>query len=247
MARAFWASRSLGRRRWRLERRAVARPALDAARAKTAAHAATAVGRRLSDRRRPRRRRVQNRRRFLGQKYAARSIADQRRTPGETAAKRRENKQLPAFDAPVADPLVERQRYRRRRSVGVPVDGDDDLVFGKFEALGAGFDDPDIRLMRHEPVDLLAFPLRALRHFKYGVGNFLNGVAEYFLAVHPHLADRRGRGGAAVGEKMFGEPSVCGEIGCKDAARRGGRVRLVGREDDRAGAVAEEDAGSAIA
>ena len=55
---------------------------------------------------------------------------------------------------PSATPCVERQRDRRRRGVGVALDGDDHLVGRQLQPLADRVDDPPVGLVRHQPVEV---------------------------------------------------------------------------------------------
>ena len=72
----------------------------------------------------------------------------------------------PRLIRPSLDRRVERERNRRRRGIGVPVDGDHHLFGRKAQFLRGGVEDSRVGLVRHDPVDVRRAsgpPRRALR------------------------------------------------------------------------------------
>ena len=73
--------------------------------------------------------------------------------PGEAAADPCQHDVLAGADASVAHRVVERERNRRRRGIGVPVDRGHHLVDRQVQLLRGRLDDADVGLMRNQPVD----------------------------------------------------------------------------------------------
>ena len=93
--------------------------------------------------------------------------------------------------------------------------------------------------MRDDPVDVVDVEAGLGQHFVQHVGEIDDRVAEHLAALHPQLADGAGGRGAAVDEQQVVVAAVGVELGGEDAA-----VAVLGLEHQRAGAVAEQDAGA---
>ena len=102
-----------------------------------------------------------------------------------------------------------------------------------------GVEDALVGLVRHHPVDLVGAVAGRLEHLVEHVGEVDDRVAEHLLALHPQLADRAGGRDAAVDIEQVVVAAVGVEPGGEDAAILG----VLGLQHDRAGAVAEQDAG----
>ena len=76
------------------------------------------------------------------------------------------------------------------------------------------------------------------KHFVEDVGKIDDRVTEHLAALHAQLADRLGGRRPAVDEQQFVVAAVGMQLGRQDAA-----IAVLGLEHQRAGAVAEQDAG----
>src|SRR6266851_272905 len=83
------------------------------------------------------------------------SVTQQHRAPGEAAADALEQHVVAGLHAAVAHGDVERERDRRRRRVGVAIDGDDAFRLGKAELLRDVGDDAHVRLVRNVDVEVV--------------------------------------------------------------------------------------------
>src|SRR5262245_25194174 len=77
----------------------------------------------------------------------------QSRTPGEAAAHGLEHDVLARLNASVAHRLIQRQRYRSGRSIGVAIDRHDHAIHAQAELARGGFDDAQVGLVRDQPID----------------------------------------------------------------------------------------------
>src|SRR5574343_1662663 len=104
--------------------------------------------------------------------------------PGKAAADAFDQHLLAALDAPVAHSFVERQRHRGCGSVAMTIDSHDDLVAINPQLLAGGFNDPDVRLVRNQPVDIGRRDARTLADFLGDIGQDAYGELENGLPVH---------------------------------------------------------------
>ena len=65
------------------------------------------------------------------------------------------DQQIAALDLPIGDADRQGQRDRRGRGVAVILNGHNDAVHPNAQLARGGFDDPDIGLMWHDPVDVI--------------------------------------------------------------------------------------------
>ena len=95
----------------------------------------------------------------------------------------------PVLDAPVARRRRRARAESRRPRCCRAGHGDDDLFRRDAELLGGGVDDALVRLVRHEPVDVLrASCAVAAKASSIDVGDHDDGVAEDLAALHPQDA-----------------------------------------------------------
>ena len=121
------------------------------------------------------------------------------------------------------------------------------LSVGDAELPGARVDDPLIGLVRHEPVDVVGGGAGRLEGGVDDVGDHADRVLEDLAPLHAHMADGAGRRRPAVDVELFLVLAVGAEMRGEHAAV-GDRARALLRfQHDRAGAVAEEHAGRAVA
>ncbi len=64
-----------------------------------------------------------------------------------------QHQQLPGLDATVADGMVECNRHGRRRGIAMLLHRDDDALHRKSQLPGRRLDEPQIRLVRYQPID----------------------------------------------------------------------------------------------
>ena len=128
----------------------------------------------------------------------------------------------------------------------MPVDRDDDLVFGNAELLRRCFDDPAIGLVRHEPVDLVARNAGCGEGLFDHVGDHADRVLEHFAAFHAQMAGGARRRRPAIDIELVLVPAVRTQMGRQNARVRcqpdaGGLL-----DDNGAGAIAEEHGGTPV-
>ena len=154
------------------------------------------------------------------------------------------------LDAAAVDRLGQRERHRRGRRVPVPVEVDEDPVHRQVEALGDGLDDPDVRLVRDEQVDVGGLQAGLLDRRRGPWRRASSWRTGRSPCPPSGCSARRARWSPADGGR-------CGPAGRHpdhvrarrlgrelEAERAAGLVRR--RQHDRARAVAEEDAGVAV-
>ena len=76
------------------------------------------------------------------------------RAPGQPATQRFHQHEMAGPDAAVRHRLVESERDRGGRCIGVALDRDHGLVPRQAELAADRIDDPGIRLVRHQPIDI---------------------------------------------------------------------------------------------
>ena len=72
------------------------------------------------------------------------------------------------------------------------------LFGGQAEFSSHGIDDPAVRLMRNQPVDICRDEIVGAQSLVDDLAQALNGMTKDLAALHPQKARARGRGGAAV-------------------------------------------------
>ncbi len=145
---------------------------------------------------------------------------------------------MPSLNATVTHRGIEGQRNRRCRRIGMIVHRNHDVFHWQIQLRCCGLDDAEIRLVRHQPVDILVAVTMAIESFSSNRSEGGNGAFENGVAIH---ADERGFGshGAVAGgdagrhvEKLFVFP-VSMDMGNDDP-------RFLGpTEYDRARAISE--------
>ena len=86
--------------------------------------------------------------------YSVALQAHQDRAPGKAATKGFHQNQLTLLDAPIANAHVECHRHRRGGGIAVVLHRQNDFFHRHVEAFGHRLNDANIRLMRHQPVEL---------------------------------------------------------------------------------------------
>ena len=81
--------------------------------------------------------------------------AHQRTAPGEAAAHTFQQHQVAFLDAAVLDRLEQGERDRRGGGVRVPVHGRHHPLGRQVEAFAGCLDDPHVRLVGHQPIDIV--------------------------------------------------------------------------------------------
>src|SRR5690625_2534414 len=169
------------------------------------------------------------------------------RSPGEAAAHGFKQYQVAFLDAPVRLCFCKSQGDGGRRGISMPINGHDHTVTWQVEALGHGLDDPDIGLMRYQPVDLRRLEPVLLKRRVDRLRHLHDRVAKDLAALHAQESGRLCRGRSAVYIERVVMAPVRIEMGGQDAALGGGAVRRRCRQHDGAGTVAKEDAGAPVA
>ncbi len=83
------------------------------------------------------------------------------------------------------------------------VDRDHHFFHGHVQLLGRGFNNADIGLMRHQPVDLVRVDMIVRQNLPHDIGLIFHGVFENLAAFHLDMARRLRRRWAAIGIKQF--------------------------------------------
>ena len=152
----------------------------------------------------------------------------------------------PTLTRPLVDRLGQGDRHGRRGRVAVLVEVDEHAVHRQVQALGDGLDDPDVGLVRDEQVDVGRLEAGALDGRQRGRRQRPGREPVGLLALHPDEVLAAGDG--------LGRRRALGPAGRQpdhvralrlgrhlDAEAAAGLVR--GGQHDRAGPVAEQDAG----
>jgi hypothetical protein len=121
----------------------------------------------------------------------------------------------------------------------VVLHGDNHAVHAHAHLLGGAGDDPQVRLMRHDPGDIVGGQPRLPQRGFGGFRKLFNGMAENLLALHLQYTRRPAGGDAAIDIEQIAVAPVGIEVGGEDAAVGGRAVAFLGLEDQRAGPVAE--------
>jgi hypothetical protein len=100
------------------------------------------------------------------------------------------NGQRAAFDPPVGHRIGERERDRRRRCIAVAIDRSDDFLGRDAKFVRRTVDDPLVRLVRDEPIDIGSRIAGGFEGVLDHVGDHRHGVPEYLPAFHAQMADR---------------------------------------------------------
>src|SRR6187402_395086 len=122
--------------------------------------------------------------------------ADERAAPRDAVAERAHQHGVPALDTPVAQALVESDRYRRARGVAVALDVEHEAVERDAETQRHLRDDSKVRLVGHHPSDVARRELRAFEGGARSLGQILHGDLEDVLTDHEHFV--------AVGSERLG-------------------------------------------
>src|ERR1700694_4641167 len=102
-----------------------------------------------------------------------------RRAPGHAAAKRGEHERVALPHPTLGYGVAQRDRYRGGRGITEAIDVNEDLRTIEPEALGDGFDDAGVRLVRNEEVDVLEPQPRRCERLLRSVGPRRNGELEH--------------------------------------------------------------------
>src|SRR5262249_57677292 len=80
----------------------------------------------------------------------------------------------------------------------MPIDRGDDLSRWDAELVRRAVDNPLVRLMRNEPVDVLGRVAGDLEGVLDHIGDHRHGVAKHFATFHAQMADSASRGRPAI-------------------------------------------------
>ena len=171
---------------------------------------------------------------------------DGHRARGEAGAEGHDHDVVTDLDPTRIDRLGQGDRDRGGRRVAVLVQVHEHLVHRQAETVGHRLDDPDVGLVRDEQVDVRGLETGLGHRRERGRGEGPGGEAIGLAPLHPDemLAApdglRRRRALCATGRQPdhVGTLRLGGELDAEPAAGLGRR-----RQDDRAGPVAEQDAG----
>ena len=170
------------------------------------------------------------------------SIPEDRRAPGKSAAHRFQHDDVAALDSAILHRGVERQRNRCRRRVGVPVDRDHDLFGRQAELLRGGVEDSRIGLVRNDPVDVVGRSGPAADSTSLSTSARLTtawrNTSRPFMRSLPTVPVVDGP--PSTNSRSLWRPSAWSLVA------RMPRSPSSAPQHERAGAVAEQDAGRAV-
>ncbi|ENN85877.1 hypothetical protein RHSP_17726 [Rhizobium freirei PRF 81] len=172
--------------------------------------------------------------------------AQQHGTPGKAAAHGLKHHHIALLDSPVTGSSRDRQRDRSGRGVAMKVDGDHNFFGSNPELLGGAVDDAPVGLMRHQPVQIVHGRAGRIEGSLDDIRDHADGVLEHFAPRHVQNADRARRGRPAVDVELFLVRAIGAQACGQHAAIRVGAAPLARFENQRTGAVTEENAGRAI-
>ena len=166
-----------------------------------------------------------------------------RRPPVQAGSEARGQEKVAALDRPLAIQLVQGDRDRAGRGVAVALQVLEDGIAVEPEHVAGGVNDPNVGLMRDEPADVAHLAVGVGEHGEGGIGQDPHRPLEDGSAVHRQVmkALLEGRGGRR-------NPAAAGRP-AREVAAGAIRAELVGhqslirfarRQQDRAGAVAEQ-------
>jgi len=131
------------------------------------------------------------------------SEANQRRSPGKTAAKGFQQYQLTRFDPAIPHPFVEGDGNGSRRGIAVLVEGQHHLVEAHAELLGSGADDAEVGLMRHQPVQLARLDAGSGKGIGHDFAQTGDRYLEDIVALHIHVGFELGPRHTATGLRQL--------------------------------------------
>ena len=140
----------------------------------------------------------------------------------------------------------ERQRHGGGRGVGVAIDGDHHPLHGKIEFAGGTVQNPLIGLVRHHPIDVAwseTVGSQGLLQHRRQIGD---RMTEDFPPLHAQMPDRLAERRPAIHLQQRIKTSVRMQVCREDSAILAGAATLFAPQHDRAGAIAEQDAGGTI-
>ncbi len=128
----------------------------------------------------------------------------------------------------------------------MPIDRDHHLVHRHVQPLGGGFDDAQVGLVRHQPIQVVLVQLVGVEGFLHDRIQGLDRVLEDLAALHqdPRAVVGLVRFEAGRDADRIPEQLLLAAIGMQMGAEDAGLA--VGLEHHRAGAIAEQHAGGAI-
>ncbi|MOA02083.1 hypothetical protein D3C78_1215190 [compost metagenome] len=100
--------------------------------------------------------------------------------------------------------------------------------------------------MRNQPVEVIRRRARRLKGLFDHVGDHADGVLEHFPAFHAQMTNGTCRGRSAIDIELFLVRTVGTQLRGQNAAIGGGTLAFAGFKNQRAGAIAEENAGGAV-
>ena len=101
--------------------------------------------------------------------------------------------QVAAFDAPVADGLVEGKGYGRGRGVGMALDGDHHFFLRQAKFSGGAVENALVGLMGHQPVDVFGGEAVGVERFTDDGRQVFDRVAKDLAPDHAYMTDGLGR------------------------------------------------------
>ena len=168
--------------------------------------------------------------RASGASRAGRSDPEDGRAPGVAGAEHGGEDQVALLDLALLAPVVDGQRHRRRGRVAVPHDGVEGLFLRDLGVLDDRLVDPEVGLVRHEPVDLVPGEARLGERVVGRHDHVAHRVEEDLLAAHLRVH-------VAVGRRVVrvvpdeGQPRDLEDLHVEVPGARA--VRLAVREDAR--------------
>src|SRR6056297_508882 len=173
------------------------------------------------------------------------SVFYQGRAPCEPAAESFEQHGVAALDSTRADGHVQRHGHRGRRGVAVNVDGHDDAIHRHIQLARGRLDDPEIGLVRNQPVEVVFFHVVVRQRLVDDPAQRVDRNLEHLVALHAY-----GQPAARLGPEAPGYADIDAEqVGMVAIGMNvsGQNTRLgIGLQYRRARAVAEQHAGRAV-
>src|SRR5258706_1845743 len=169
--------------------------------------------------------------------------AQQYCAPGKASAHGFEQQRLTRMNAAVACRLVQRERNGCRRRVSVMVHRRNQFFFWQAKSFRRRLHDPDVGLMRDEPIEIRHRQAGGLQHFVGSFFEYAHRKFEYGTAIHvnerrtPHLPSVH----AAGHTEHFLVPAVGVQFRSKNP------WFLARCDYHRSGPITEQNAGTAIA
>ena len=159
--------------------------------------------------------------------------------------------EITLFQAALADGVAGRERNGSGGGVAVFIDVDENAIQRDTQALGRGYHDAAVCLMRDEDRHIIRVEMISLEQRFAKLGNLLHGVLEHLLAILFHVVQAIGnrfrRGGHAASPSGHFEIIAAGTVDLANEIDVAGVFVLQSRfDEERSGTVSEQDAGGTV-